>query len=242
MKKTSKKRFSLNEKKLQEITSLYRELTEDLSSLHHTLNDFLPGADVQKVFDFLRTDARLWLAAEYGHAHSDEYPKNVDVRQLVLDGYIRKPESFNLCKAGHDFVNDTLKKIRETGFFFPISKLFFPDLLEEGGAYILTEDFHAEVETFCGNFATTPKQIEIIEEVQKLVDVLNTIHQKEIINGRNAAGINGLTNQLSRLISIDRRMSGESPFQIDPFIFWKNSKFGKLEMMEPESHTRLFVV
>jgi hypothetical protein len=191
---------------LQIAEKLWNQVSECLK-----LKEKLP---VDKFFEFLKSDPEKWIYQEHIQKNDIKYPgldtdRIIELRLLTIEGIEIPVETHAQLITG-------LQKIKESGFVFPLRKLY--DL--EKKEFTLTDVFFEESEMKFSRHTQSKEQNVILSKFQRICDALNELSELGVLRPQHGPNELALLNDCFE-ISNESKIS---PFVISDVLFWKNHR------------------
>ncbi len=204
----------------------YSSLIERLTALKKELSNCLEtDFDIDNFIDFLKHDPEKWVYKKFISINDVNFPglsteKIIELKMLDVKGVPALLAKYN------DFKN-VLDKVIESGFFYPLSKLYS----EETKEFNLPVEFHADCDAYFSKFTQTPEQNEILEKFERLCEVLNELDELNIIRSKNGPDE---IKMLTDFIDISKNRV-DAPFVVTADLFRQHRTKTYLLKWKPES-------
>ncbi len=205
-----------DEKKFNLIKQHYDNLCADLTMCFHQLSGLFPEFTVHELFKFIKTPRpEKWLLDAYAETKETEYP-GMDVRVMISAGILKLPTDYSESLQDYDRINHTLRLIKETYFFYPISELF--QQTETESYFAITEEFRQTLQTTITPTTKSISQNDALEALESIQSGLNALHEMKVIN----FATHGLAflGTIGQFFILDKQ-NKNSPVDIDRNVFIK---------------------
>jgi hypothetical protein len=203
-----------NVQKSQATQFIFEALIDTINPLKPLLDACLKETvNLEDYLDFLKNDnPEKWIYKKFIQVHNIKFnnlstEKIIELRLIDIEGVEEVLAAFETFQSA-------LNKVRNNGFFYPLSLLWDPAENE----FVPNVDFWQACDFYYSHFTFTQKQNEILGIFEKIAEQLNELANLNIL--RPANGIIEL-NLLSDYFIISK-IKATSPFVVDSYLFYKH--------------------
>lgn len=202
----------------------YGQLTEILNELKPALEKaiFQDGnsstfTGSRELFEYINAKyPEKWIIREFIKANQISVP-GLDIERIIDLELVKVPEAPELLMLRLRVLKQ-LEFVKKTGFYYPVSNLYE----RETGKWEITNDFFQEAEKRFCRVTQSPEQNEIVSIFNDLCEVLNKLHQKNIVRGKNGP----VEFELLHLFIDIMKEQPDDPFVVKDNLFYTQRLYG----------------
>jgi len=226
----------------EKIKSLYSELANRASVFVWDTQDLLNNQElkVEIFFELMKMndkDLVLYLKREYVKANKISIP-GINMEKLISADLVDLPNDYDSIVTNWKETNEPIDKIKETKFFFPLSKLSN----SEGGQFDLNEEFDKELLNFTSSWTENEKQNEVLTVVENFCDAINDLIQLNLVKKQGALWTNAIEVLKMGIVNNE---SSDRPLSPERDIFkkyWPLERFGNKELFNVHYKNRQVIL
>lgn len=224
------------------IKSLYYELANRAAGFVFDAQDLLINYELKPeiFFELIKKDHEdliLYLKREYVRANKISIP-GINMEKLISADLVDLPNDYDRIVTNWKETNELIDKIKETRFFFPLSKL----ITSEGSSFDLNEEFEKKLLNFTSSWTENETQNEVLKVVENLCDAINDLIQLNLVKKQGVMW----TNAIEVLkMGIAHNEKSERPLSPERDIFkkyWPLERFGNHKPFNPVTQNRGFIL